>query len=88
MRDRRPQVVADMFPHVDADQVSQPERGGLGPSDERPRERIHLIHAIAMLQDVIDAKGCGAKEDPVSYEVGRVLADDHALAEPLLSEAR
>ena len=74
MRDRRGQILADMLPDIDADQINQPEGCRPGTSHERTGDGVHFIDGIAILDDVIQRKSTCPKSDTIADEVGRVLA--------------
>ncbi len=86
IRDRRVQVLRNVRQHVQPHQVVEPEGCRLRPADRRSGQGVDLLDRVPLGDGAVDADRPGDREDAVGDEVGRVLAQHHALPQPVFAE--
>ena len=67
--------------HVQADQIGQAERRGLGQSDQRAGERVDFLDGVVVLNRGHHPGLANIHPDPIGDEARRVLAHHHAFAQ-------
>ena len=81
------EVGRDVREDVETRDVERAERRGAGPADGRTRDGVDFLDGVVarrkLLQDAQDA----VHPDAVADEAGRVLGDDHSLAQHVVAEA-
>ena len=86
VRDQVVQVVADKRGDVDADDVKETERGGFGPPEQGAGEAVHLFDCVVIGNGKLQQAAHDIAEHAVADEVGHVLCDHDALAQPLFGK--
>ena len=87
-RQRRAQAGCDVRQEVDPDQVGKSKNPGLGDAERAAHDQVRRLDRQADLERLAERRLHPVAADPVGDEAGRVLARDHALAEPAVGERR
>ena len=66
---------------VDADQIGEAKGAGAGPADGGAGERVDFFDGEALLEHQVGGVEHDGDADAVGDEVGRVVGEDHLLAE-------
>src|SRR5688572_8210279 len=88
MRDCGSKVFADMLPNIQPNQIRQTESCSLRPPHQRSRERVHFIHCVIILNDVVHSKSTHAKENTVADEIGRIFTQHNSFTQAIFTEQR
>ena len=81
------QVLAHVRPHVQPDQIEQPETGAIRQTDQRPGKSVHFLDGVIALQHGRLHRASEKASDAVGDEIRRILARYDALAKPAIREA-
>ncbi len=69
------------------DQIVEAEGGRLRTGDGGAGQGVDFLDRVTLGQGMVQPDRPGDRENAVGDEVGRVLADDDALAQPVFAEA-
>ena len=85
-RDQGIEVLCHADRNIQADLVHEPEGGGIGATDQRPGERIHLLDTIAVLQRIADRLLTAVAAETIGDKVWRAFSDHDPFAQYTLAE--
>ena len=80
------EVGGDVREDVDADEIGEAKGSGARPADGGAGERVDFFDGQALLEHEIGGVEHDGDADAVGDEVGRVVGEDHLLAEDAIGE--
>ena len=71
---------------IDPDQIGEAKSSGAGPAERGAGERVHFFDGESLLEHEIGGVEHDCDADAIGDEVGRVVREDHLLAERAVGE--
>src|ERR1044072_6786513 len=88
MWDQRGEVFCDVVPGIQTHQVDQAECCSLRSTDQWTCDRVHIIHAVTILQNEIHGERTRTKCNAVTDEIRRVFAEYNSFAKAIFPKPR